>query len=126
MLFLFGSNPTEAQPIVSLYLKEAMSNGAKLIVSDPRKTWMAARADVWMNLKPGSNIALLNGFINVILTHGWENKEFIAKRTEDIEELRAKVAEYDLDRVEKLTGVARGKIIEAARAYSYPDKAMIV
>jgi formate dehydrogenase alpha subunit len=126
VLFLFGSNPTEAHPIVSLYLKKAMNNGAKLIVSDPRKTWMAQRADVWMNLKPGSNIALLNGLINVILSNGWENKDFIAKRTQDIEELRAKVAEYDLDRVEKLTGVTQEKIIEAARTYSHAKKAMIV
>jgi len=126
VLFLFGSNPTEAHPIVSLYLKEAISNGAKVIVSDPRKTWMAERADVWMNLKPGSNIALLNGLINVIIENGWENKKFIAKRTEDFDELKAKVAEYDLDRVEKLTGVAREKIIEAARTYSHADKAMIV
>ena len=126
MLFLFGSNPTEAHPIVSLYLKEAMSKGAKLIVTDPRKTWMAERADVWMNLKPGSNIALLNGLINVILENGWENKEFIATRTENIDELKAKVAEYDLDRVEHLTGVAREKIIEAARTYSHAGKAMIV
>jgi len=126
VLFLFGSNPTEAHPIVSLYLKEAISNGAKLIVSDPRKTWMAQRADVWMNLKPGSNIALLNGLINVIIENGWENKEFIAARTEDFDELKAKVVEYDLDRVEKLTGVAREKIIEAARTYSHADKAMIV
>jgi len=126
VLFLFGSNPTEAHPIVSLHLKEALSKGAKLIVSDPRKTWMAQRADVWMNLKPGSNIALLNGLINVILANGWENKEFIAKRTENLEELRAKVAEYDLDRVEELTGVDREKIIEAARTYSHADKAMIV
>ncbi len=126
VLFLFGSNPTEAHPIVSLYLKEAMSNGAKLIVSDPRKTWMAERADVWMDLKPGSNIALLNGLINVIIEKGWENKEFIVKRTEDFDELKAKVAEYDLDRVEKLTGVAREKVIEAARLYSQADKAMIV
>jgi formate dehydrogenase alpha subunit len=126
VLFLFGSNPTEAHPIVSLYLKKAMNNGAKLIVSDPRKTWMAQRADVWMNLKPGSNIALLNGLINVILSNGWEDKDFIAKRTQDIEELRAKVAEYDLARVEKLTGVTQEKIIEAARIYSHAEKAMIV
>ncbi len=126
VLFLFGSNPTEAHPIVSLYLKKAISNGAKLIVSDPRKTWMAQRADVWMNLKPGSNIALLNGLINVILSNGWEDKDFIAKRTQNIDELREKVAEYDLDRVEKLTGVTREKIIEAARVYSHAGKAMIV
>lgn len=125
-LFLFGSNPTEGHPIVGLYLKEALRNGAKLVVTDPRKTWMAKRADVWMGLKPGSNIALLNGLINVILENGWEDKEFIAKRTEGIEELRAKVKEYDLDRVEQLTGVSRDKIIEAARIYSSATNAMIV
>ena len=125
-IFLFGSNPTEAHPIVGLYLKKALQKGAKLIVSDPRKTWMAERADVWMNLKVGSNIALINGLINVILENGWENKEFIAKRTEDIELLREKVAEYDLDRVEKLTGVAKESIIESAKMYSHADKAMIV
>jgi formate dehydrogenase major subunit/formate dehydrogenase alpha subunit len=125
-LFLFGSNPTEGHPIVSLWLKKALRRGAKLIVGDPRKTWMAKRADVWLNLKPGSNIAMLNGLVNVILENGWENKEFIAKRTEDFEELKAKVKEYDLARVEKLTGVSKGKIVEAARLYSHAGKAMIV
>jgi predicted molibdopterin-dependent oxidoreductase YjgC len=125
-LFLFGSNPTEGHPIVSLYLKEAIANGAKLVVSDPRMTWMAKRADVWLNLKPGSNIALLNGIIKVILDNGWENREFITQRTENFEELRAKVNEYDLDRVEQLTGVSRDRIIEGARLYAQAGKAMIV
>jgi formate dehydrogenase major subunit/formate dehydrogenase alpha subunit len=125
-LFLFGSNPTEAHPIVSIWLKKALRKGAKLIVGDPRKTWMARRADVWLNLKPGSNIALLNGLINVILQNGWENKEFIAKRTEGFEELKAKAKEYDLNRVEKLTGVSKENIIEAARIYSHAGRAMIV
>jgi len=125
-LFLFGSNPTEGHPIISLWLKKALQNSAKLIVGDPRKTWMARRADTWLNLKPGSNIAMLNGIINVILQNGWENKEFIAKRTEGFEELREKVSEYDLDRVEKLTGVSKEKIIEAARLYSHAEKGMIV
>jgi len=125
-LFLFGSNPTEGHPIVSIYLKEALSRGAKLVVADPRKTWMAARSDVWLNLKVGSNIALLNGIVRVILDNGWENREFIAKRTENLDELKAKVAEYDLERVEQLTGVAPEKIIEAARLYAHADKAMIV
>ena len=125
-LFVFGSNPTEAHPIVSLHLKKALANGAKLVVADPRMTWMAKRADVWLNLKPGSNIALLNGIIRVILDNGWENTQFINKRTEGIEKLRAKVQEYDLDRVEKLTGVAPDKIIEAARLYSHAEKSMIV
>lgn len=125
-LFLFGSNPTEGHPIVSFWLKKALRNGAKLIVGDPRKTWMAKRADAWLNLKPGSNIAMLNGLINVILQNGWENKDFIAKRTEGFEKLREKVREYDLARVEKLTGVSKETVIEAARMYSHAEKAMIV
>lgn len=125
-LFLFGSNPTEAHPIVSLYLKKALRNGAKLIVGDPRETWMAKRADVWLNLKPGSNIAMLNGMANVILSKGWENKAFIDKRTEGFKEFAAHVKKYDLKKVEKLTGVAQDKIVEAARLYAKADKAMIV
>ncbi len=69
---------------------------------------------------------MLNGLINVILQNGWENKEFIAKRTEGFDELREKVRQYDLDRVVKLTGVSKEKIIEAAHTYSHADKAMIV
>jgi len=125
-LFLFGSNPTEAHPIVSIYLKKALRKGARLLVADPRKTWMARRADVWLNLRPASNIALLNGIIHVILRKGWENREFIAKRTEGFEELRQKVQEYDPGRVEELTGVSKEKIIDAARLYSHAEKAMIV
>ena len=125
-VFLFGSNPTEAHPIISIWLKKALRKGAKLVVGDPRKTWMAKRADVWLNLKPGSNIAMLNGLVNVILEKGWENKEFINKRTEGFAELKAKVKEYDLPRVEKLTGVSKENIVEAARLYAKADKAMIV
>jgi formate dehydrogenase alpha subunit len=125
-LFLFGSNPTEAHPIVSIYLKEALRKGAKLVVGDPRQTWMAKRADVWLNLKPGTNIAMINGIIHVILKKGWENKEFIKNRTEDFADLKAKVKEYDPKKVEKITGVSKDKIVEAARLYSHADKAMIV
>ncbi len=126
VLFLFGSNPTEAHPIISLRIKEALRKGAKLVVGDPRKTWMAKHADVWLNLKPGSNIALINGLIRVILENGWENRDFISRRTEGFEELKAKGWEYDLERVEILTGVARERIIEAARLYSHAGNAMIV
>lgn len=126
LLFLFGSNPTEAHPIVSIYLKKALRKGAKLVVGDPRLTWMAKRADVWLNLRPGTNIALMNGLIHAILKNGWENREFIGKRTEGFEELREKIREYDPERVEKITGVPGKKIIEAARLYSHAEKAMIV
>ena len=125
-IFLFGSNPTEAHPIVSIYIKKALANGATLLFGDPRKTWMAQRANIWLDLMPGSNIAMLNGMANVILQNGWENKEFIAKRTESIDEFRKKVAEYDLERVAKITGVAGEKIVEASRLYAQAKNAMII
>jgi predicted molibdopterin-dependent oxidoreductase YjgC len=109
-IFLFGSNPTEAHPIVSLYLKKALRKGAKLVVGDPRKTWMAKRADVWLNLKPGSNIAMMNGLAHVILKNGWENKDFIDKRTESFEEFKKQVKKYDLKTTERLTGVKKEDI----------------
>ena len=125
-LFLFGSNPTEGHPIVSIWLKKALRKGANLIVADPRRTWMASRAKVWLNLRPSTNIALLNGIVNVIFENGWENREFIEKRTEGLEELRAKVSEYGLDRVAGITGVAKEKIVEAARLYAKTGTSMIV
>lgn len=125
-IFVFGSNTTEAHPIVSLYLKEAIQKGAKVIVADPRKIWLAERSDIWLNLRPGSNIALLNGMIRVILENGWENKAFVADRTEGFAELQAKVAEYDLDRVSEITGVDPERIVEAARLYAQAEKSMIV
>jgi formate dehydrogenase alpha subunit len=125
-IFLFGSNPTEAHPIVSLHLKKALRKGAKLVVGDPRQTWMAKRADVWLNLRPGTNIAMVNGIIHVILKKGWENKEFINERTEGFKELKAKIKEYDPKTVEKITGVSKENIVEAARLYSKAKNGMIV
>lgn len=125
-IFFIGSNTVEAHPIVSLRLKQAMRRGANIVVADPRKIWFAERADVWLDLAPGTNIALLNGLVKVILDNGWENKEFIEARTEGLAEMRAKVGEYPLERVEEITGVAADKIVEAARLFSHADKAMVV
>jgi formate dehydrogenase (NADP+) alpha subunit len=125
-IFIIGSNTTEAHPIVSLQLKEALRRGAKLVVADPRRIWLAERADVWLNLRPGSNIALLNGLIKIILDHGWENRAFIAERTEGFEQLRAKVDEYPVERVAELTGVAPEGLVTAARLYALAEKSMIV
>lgn len=96
------------------------------MVADPRRIELVNRADIWLNLVPGSNIALINGMINVILTNGWENKEYIGRHTEGLEELYAKVLEYPLDRVEKITGVASETIYAAAKLYAQSDKSIII
>jgi len=117
-IFLFGSNPTECHPIVGMHLKKGLRRGAKLIVADPRRIDMVDQSEIWLNLRPGSNIALINGMLHVILTNGWENKEYIAKRTEGFTELKATVLEYPPERVEKITGINEVQLRQAARMYA--------
>ena len=126
LLFIIGANPYEAHPIVGLKIKDALNNGAKLIVGDPRRTQLVDRADTWLNLIPGTNIALLNGIINVIISEGLEDKEFIKKRTEGFDELKKGVEKYTPEYVSGITGVAKDRIIDAARMYAKTDKAMII
>jgi formate dehydrogenase alpha subunit len=126
VLFVIGSNTTEAHPIVSLKMIKAASKGAKIIVADPRKIELVDRASVWLNLKPGTNIALLNGMMNVILREGLEDRNFIARRTEGFEEFHNVVEEYPPERAARITGVAKENIIEAAQLYAKAKKAMII
>jgi formate dehydrogenase alpha subunit len=126
VLFVIGSNTTEAHPIVSLKMIKALNKGAKIIVADPRKIELVDMACIWLNLRPGTNIALLNGIMNVILREGLEDRDFIAARTEGFEDFRKVVEQYSPERAAKITGVPAEKIIEAARLYAKADRAMIV
>ena len=126
LLFVIGANPYEAHPILGLKIKDALNNGTKLIVGDPRKTQIAERADIWLNLIPGTNIALLNGLVHVIVNEGLENREFIKKRTEGFEELKKGVKKYTPEYVSGITGVPKDRIVDAARMYAKTDKAMII
>ncbi len=126
LLFVIGSNTTEAHPIVSLKMIKAAHKGARIIVADPRKIELVDLATVWLSLKPGTNIALLNGMMNVILREGLEDRDFIARRTEGFEGLRKVAMEYPPERAARITGVAREDIIKAARIYAGAEKAMII
>ncbi|MFZ3148595.1 MAG: formate dehydrogenase subunit alpha [Methanothrix sp.] len=126
VLFVIGSNTTEAHPIVSLKIIKAANKGAKIIVADPRKIELVDLASVWLNLKPGTNIALMNGMMNVILSDGLEDRDFIAGRTEGFEEFRKVAMEYPPERAAKITGVSKEEIIKAARLYAKAEKAMII
>ena len=126
VLFVIGSNTTEAHPIVSLKMIKAAQKGAKIIVADPRKIELVDLASVWLNLRPGTNIALLNGMMNVILREGLEDRDFIDRRTMGFEKLQKVVEEYPPERAAKITGVPEEKIIEAARLYARAGKAMII
>ena len=124
-IFVIGSNTTENHPIIGTYMKRAVKRGAKLIVADPRKIELADYADVFLQIKPGTNIALLNGMMNVIIENGLHDKKYIEERTENFEELARTVKPYTPERVAEICGVDKEDIIKAALIYGKADKAGI-
>lgn len=126
VIFIIGSNTTENHPVISYQVQQAINKGAKLIVADPRQIPLAAKADIYLQLKPGTNTALLNGMMHVIINEGLLDEEFIQSRCEGYEELKATVARYSPGVVADICGVPEQLIIEAARTYGRADNASIL
>jgi formate dehydrogenase major subunit len=118
VIFIAGANTTESHPVFGAALKRAHERGAKLIVADPRRTELAGRADIHLQMQPGTDVALYSAMLNHILSLGLENREFIAKRTHDFEKVHAAVAPYSLDKAAKMTGIPAEKIARAAEIYA--------
>jgi formate dehydrogenase alpha subunit len=115
-LFVIGSNTTEQHPVIGTRLRQAKRyRGAKLIVADPRRIDLADYADLYLRHRPGTDIALLNGLMHVIIREGWQDEEFIAQRTEGFEELKAVVERYSPEMVSEITGVPAEDIERAAQ-----------
>jgi formate dehydrogenase alpha subunit len=126
-IFVIGSNTTENHPVIALQVKEAVRHGgAKLIVADPRRIDLVDFAHLWLSQKPGTDAALINGMIQAILSHGWQNQAFIDQRTEGFEALAESVKEFTPDAVEKITGVPAADIVEAARIYAQSPNSSIL
>jgi len=122
LIFVIGSNTTETHPIVGLKMKKAFRRGARLIVADPRKIDLVRFAHLWLRQKPGTDVVLLNSIMHVILREGLEDREFINIRTEDFEKFRGSLAEFTPELGEKVTGVPKEKIIEAALLYGNAER----
>jgi formate dehydrogenase alpha subunit len=118
VIFIAGANTTETHPVFGAAIKRAHVRGAKLIVADPRVTELAGRADIHLQMQPGSDVALFNAMLHHILERGLEDKEFIAKRTHDFDAVRAAVKPYTPERAEAITGVPADKIRAAAEIYA--------
>ncbi len=125
-LFIIGSNTTETHPVIGYRVRKALKNGAKLIVADPRNIELADYADVFLQIKPGTNLALLNGLLHVIIKEDLFDKEFVAERTEGFEELKATVEKYTPEYAAEITGASAEDITAAARIYAGEDKASIL
>ena len=114
--FVIGSNTTEQHPVIGARLRRAKRyRGAKLIVADPRRIDLADYADLYLRHRPGTDIALLNGLMHVIIREGWQDAEFIAQRTEGFEELKALVERYSPEMVSEITSVPAEDIERAAQ-----------
>ncbi|MGF7060081.1 formate dehydrogenase major subunit [Brassicibacter mesophilus] len=124
-IFIIGANPRENHPVIGARIKRAKQNGAKLIIADPRRVNMAEIADVFLQIEPGSNIALINGMMHVIIKEGIYDKEYVDKYTEGFEELKKLVEKYDPQRCAEICGVNAEDIIEAARIYAKAKPASI-
>lgn len=115
-IFIIGSNTTEQHPVIGSKIRRAKrQRGAKLIVADPRRIDIAEYADLYLRHRPGTDIALLNGIMHVILRESWHDTAFIAERTEGFEELQAALAKYTPEVASEITGVPAEDIIAAAR-----------
>lgn len=127
VFLVIGSNTTEAHPIIGLQIKKAVKeNGAKLIVADPRRIRLVGFAELWLAQKPGTDVALINGLMNVILAEGLADNMFIADRTEDFKELEKVLPRYTPETVEKITGVPADDIRQAARLFGKAERASII
>ncbi|HLO75127.1 MAG TPA: molybdopterin-dependent oxidoreductase, partial [Magnetospirillum sp.] len=114
-IFMIGSNAAEAHPVAMLHiLKAKETNKAPLIVCDPRFTRTAAHADEYVRLRPGTDVPLVWGILWHLFENGWEDKEFIRKRVWGMDQVRAEVAKWTPDEVERVTGVPGGQVRRVA------------
>lgn len=125
VIFITGSNTTETHPVMGMYARQAKAAGKKLIVADPKRIPLAEIADIYLQINPGTSVALTNGMLHVIFAEGLEDADYIARHTEGVEALKEAVASYTPERAAEICGVDKNLIIEAARLYASTHKSYI-
>ncbi|MFC1703793.1 formate dehydrogenase subunit alpha [Candidatus Omnitrophota bacterium] len=124
-MFAIGTNTTEAHPVIALKMKDAVKNGATLIVANPKEIDLCKHADMFLQHRPGSDVALMMGMMRVIVDEGLHDEAFIESNTENFQEFKESLKNFDLDFVQSVTDVPKEKIIEAARCYATNKPAAI-
>jgi len=127
VIFVIGSNTTQQHPLIGMRIINAVKNkGAKLIVADPRKIPLADNAAIYAPIAPGSNLAFINGLLNVIISENLMNSDFVENHTEGYVEFKASIEKYTPEVVSVITGVPENTIKEIARLYAKAKTASIV
>ncbi len=125
VLFVTGSNTTETHPVIGSKIKQAHNNGSKIIVADPRRIELAQYADIFLQIIPGTNVALYNGMMNVIINENLQNQVYIDERTENYKQLVEIVKNYTAEKAAKICGIKKEQLIETARMYATANNAAI-
>jgi len=125
VVFVTGSNTTETHPVIGSLIRQAKKKGAKIIVAEPRRIPLCREADVFLQIKPGTNVALFNGMMNVIISEGLQDQKYIDERTEGYEALVEMVKNYTPEVVAEICQIDAEELKKAARLYAKADKAGI-
>jgi predicted molibdopterin-dependent oxidoreductase YjgC len=115
---VIGSNTTEAHPVLALRIKKAVRKGATLVVADPRKIWLTKLAKRHLQLRPGTDVWLINAMMQTILAEGLQDEDYIREHTEGFDQVREVVSRYTPEEAERVTGVPAEAIRETAREYA--------
>lgn len=126
LLFIFGYNGADSHPIVARRIVKAKENGAKVIVVDPRITESARIADLWLPIKNGTNMTLVNALGNILVNEGLYNKNYVEKYAEGFEEYKAIVSKYTPEYAQELTNVSADNMRKAMKMYSEAKSPMIL
>ena len=126
-IVIWGNAPTASNPdgFMGHWIVDCLRRGSKLIVIDPRKTWEAAHAHIWMQIRPGTDAALALAMLNVIINENLYDEAFVQKWTYGFEELKKRVQEYPPEKVAEITWIPKEQIIAAARMYAASKPAAI-
>ncbi|MBP8981307.1 MAG: molybdopterin-dependent oxidoreductase, partial [Syntrophobacterales bacterium] len=127
LILATGTNTTENHPIVGMKVKRAVrQHGAKLLVIDPREIDLVKYADLWLRQKPGTDVAVFNGIMNVMITENLYDRAYVENRTEGFEALKKTVAKYTPEYVEEISGIPAADLRAAARMYGRANRASIL
>lgn len=126
VVIVLGSNPTVNHPVAATFIKNAVKNGTKLILMDPRRTELARHAHRYLQFHPGTDVALLNALLHVIVDEGLADADFVAARTSGYDELCRHVAGYSPELMAPVCGIDAATLREVARLYARARSAMIL
>ncbi len=125
-IFIIGSNTTVAHPLIATRIFRAKKNGAKIIVADPRRVHIAEIADIHVNQKMGTDVALLNGIMHVIVKNGWQDQDYIDQQTEEFEACRKVIEAFTPEMASEICGVSVADIEAIAECYATAEKGSLV